>query len=712
MTVHVHILGGCTAEPLAHYLKALAILRLVAEQRDATARAFWSGGVFKLSTTLSRSELTEFIANAYVPTPILAPWNGGSGFYPKDNRDGIDAIRGSTSPRFQHYREAIRRATGIVGARTKRPEDEEKNSLQAACARDQEDAAYAWLSAAVALDRDGNGRYPALLGTGGNDGRLDFTNNFMQRLAELIDVTSGLARPDALGLLELALFGGAKEGLVDRAIGQFLPGGAGGANGSAGFDAAARINPWDFVLMLEGAVVLRVASLRRLDGSDLAQAAAPFALRSTTEGYGSAAPTDAANKRGEQWFPSWAKAATYAEVRLLFGEAKLASGRGTAESALDAVKAVARLGAARGVTSFGRFSFIERNGQANLAVPLGTVPVIECQSVRLLDEVDGWLKALRAASSRDHAPESFGRDLRSVEGAAFACADTNAGAAAWQRLVMALGQAEQGMVHRPKATQAAHLRPLPTLSSRWLAVIDDGSAEARVAVGIASGYAPSGGNGKFASIRMHAAPLAPPSRRTFATTSDSLSNDPDVVWTGRDLVDDLAACVLRRAVGAKKAAYSIFPLDGFVPVGLPDVAAFLEGQLDEPRVALLARGLMAVDFQDAPRRKAAWAPVPGALAPFAVFRGVYAPFAIEGAAGNDPSAVRQLLSGRLDEAFRTASRRLVAMDRRPKLRVLAGNELTARRLAAALAIPISRSDFGRLQALVTHPFVDSKETSI
>jgi CRISPR-associated protein Csx17 len=711
MTIHVHTLGGCTSEPLAHYLKALAVLRLVAEQQDGAARGFWIGGVFKLATTLDRQALAEFMANTYVPTPILAPWNGGSGFYPNDNREGVDAIRASSSPRFHAYRKAIRCAKNMVGERTKSPKDEDKSALLAACARSQQDDAYAWLSAAVALDRDGNGRYPALLGTGGNDGRLDFTNNFMQRLTELIDVKEGTARPEALGLLDLALFGGVRAGLVDRAIGQFLPGGAGGANGSAGFDAAARMNPWDFVLMLEGAIVLRVASLRRLDGSDLAQAAAPFALRSTTEGYGSAAPTDASNKRGEQWFPLWGKAATYAEIKLLFGDAKLASGRASAESALDAVRAVARLGAARGVTSFRRFSFIERNGQANLAVPLGEIPVVACQSVRLLDELDGWLGSFRAASRRDHIPDSFLGDLRSIEGAAFACADANAPAGAWQRLVVALGQAEQGMVRRPKATHAAHLRPLPGLSPRWLELVDDGSPEARVAIAIASGHAPAGGKSDLGPIRVNAVPLAAPARRGFATTSDSLANDPNVVWTGRDLVDDLAACALRRAAGAKKAGYHIFPLDGFVTAALTDVAAFLTGHLDEPRIALLARGLMSIEFQNAPHRQIERAPVPGALATFAVFRCIYPPFKIDGAAANDSTALRQLLSGRLDDAFRTASRRLVAMGLRPKLRVAVGDELSSRRIAAALAIPISRFDFGRIQSLVTRPFTASKETS-
>ncbi len=76
-------LEGCTPEPLMAYLKALGVLRLVSEQRDPDARGHWDGGVFKLNTALDRDELVKFFRDDYKPTPILAPWNGGSGFYIK-----------------------------------------------------------------------------------------------------------------------------------------------------------------------------------------------------------------------------------------------------------------------------------------------------------------------------------------------------------------------------------------------------------------------------------------------------------------------------------------------------------------------------------------------------------------------------------------------------------------------------------------------------
>ena len=58
--IHVHQLDGCAPAPLAHYLKALGILRLVAEQADSDARGWWDGDRFRLATKLTREEIETF----------------------------------------------------------------------------------------------------------------------------------------------------------------------------------------------------------------------------------------------------------------------------------------------------------------------------------------------------------------------------------------------------------------------------------------------------------------------------------------------------------------------------------------------------------------------------------------------------------------------------------------------------------------------------
>jgi CRISPR-associated protein Csx17 len=62
-------------------LKALGILRLVSQQQDPTASGFWNQDVFHLDSALDSATLTDFFLKRYEPTPIVAPWNGGSGFY-------------------------------------------------------------------------------------------------------------------------------------------------------------------------------------------------------------------------------------------------------------------------------------------------------------------------------------------------------------------------------------------------------------------------------------------------------------------------------------------------------------------------------------------------------------------------------------------------------------------------------------------------------
>jgi CRISPR-associated protein Csx17 len=57
--VVTHKLTGCLPTPLASYLKALGIFRLVSEQADRTAQGWWLGDVFHLRTKLSQDSLRK-----------------------------------------------------------------------------------------------------------------------------------------------------------------------------------------------------------------------------------------------------------------------------------------------------------------------------------------------------------------------------------------------------------------------------------------------------------------------------------------------------------------------------------------------------------------------------------------------------------------------------------------------------------------------------
>src|ERR1017187_8455206 len=105
--MHTIELDGCTTQPLGSYLKALGVLRLISEQADGATRGWWERGHFCITSKLDKPDLAGFFLDEYKPTPILAPWNGGSGFYEKDRKVGIEAIANSTSGRFADYRAAI-----------------------------------------------------------------------------------------------------------------------------------------------------------------------------------------------------------------------------------------------------------------------------------------------------------------------------------------------------------------------------------------------------------------------------------------------------------------------------------------------------------------------------------------------------------------------------------------------------------------------------
>ena len=219
------ILNGCAPIPLAHYLKALGILRLVSEQLDATSTGAWRYDRLELRSSVVADDLVEFFNRSYRPTPVLAPWNGGSGFFPKDNDEALAAIEKNEVARLAPYR------VGIAAARRElqrlelkaKPDGDTKALLLQSCRNAFPEDALGWLDAVLVLGQDG-AKFPPLLGTGGNDGRLEFTNNFMQRITEVMDPATEKPTAESERWLRAALFGSPAPGLATKApIGQFSP---------------------------------------------------------------------------------------------------------------------------------------------------------------------------------------------------------------------------------------------------------------------------------------------------------------------------------------------------------------------------------------------------------------------------------------------------------------------------------------------------------
>ncbi|MBQ4325585.1 MAG: type I-U CRISPR-associated protein Csx17, partial [Mailhella sp.] len=407
-----HILHGCQSKPLASYLKALGILRLVSEQSDSTARGSWQHGVFCLSCRMDREVLLDFFLEGYQPSPLVSPWNGGSGFYPGDNKAGIEAVSASDDVRLSVYREAIacifnwpefRELEALPTSKRKAYGEQIKKGKERIlqrCRSTLPDECLPWLDAAYAL-REDKAFFPPLLGTGGNEGRLEFSNNFMQRVCELFHKTPADLQE---AWLKASLFDVPVSSLPVIKVGQFDPGNAGGINQSMAFkNEDVQSNPWDFIFMLEGTLLFASALVRR-SPNDMAQAAAPFSVSSLSAGFASSHLQD--KGRGEVWMPLWSHPATVRELRRLLGEGRASLGREKVREDLDFARAAALLGVDRGIDGFERFSLLERRGQSYVALPSGTVSVGWRQPVALLDSVGEYLK-LRPLVKEDRLPASF-----------------------------------------------------------------------------------------------------------------------------------------------------------------------------------------------------------------------------------------------------------------------------------------------------------------
>src|SRR5690606_24025355 len=104
------LLEGCTATPLANYLKALGVLRLLSTHYPET-RGSWRGDRFVLLTPLTREGIERFFLHEYAPTPLVAPWGARSGFYrgssEKTARDALAQIEASSCERLATFKSMI-----------------------------------------------------------------------------------------------------------------------------------------------------------------------------------------------------------------------------------------------------------------------------------------------------------------------------------------------------------------------------------------------------------------------------------------------------------------------------------------------------------------------------------------------------------------------------------------------------------------------------
>ena len=723
--IHVHQLDGCAPTPLAHYLKALGVLRLVSEQADSAARGWWEGDRFRLATKLGREELEGFFLKDYEPTPIFNPWGARSGFHAgpseKSARESLTQIECSSNPRLELFRTTIKTVRSVITNTTPegKPSDKEKDRLILALRSNTRGASSLWLDTVIALIGAGDDlslAQPPIFGTGGSEGSGGYPSAYMAAIVESV------VKANWNHAISCALFGGTVPKCHwDQSMGQFAPGSVS--------------TPWDMLLAFEGACVLRSSvGGRQATGSQRCQRwmSSPFYVAPRSSGYASGSRLDEKflNKgreypgRGEQWLPMWAKPSRYFEVQQIFLQGRAATKAGRATDGWTMARAVAGFGVSRGIPEFIRYGYQQRNNQAtHFAIPLGRfcAPDEELAASTkrsCLDDLDGWLRTLHSKvhpaddQKTKRVPTRLTTAYHRLMNALFSVVNEKVTVQQYQDVLLCLGDLETTM--RQGTGFAA--QPVPPLRPEWVSVSDDGTPEFRLALAFALQYYAYrvGGRQVQDPVRRHwlplerkypQLPLDPERKLRFATTGTGattrLDVQPEVVMHGRRGLDDAIAVVERRLVEAsqREGRHLLLKAAPRAAASIADLAALLSGHVDPDRALALARALMALDRRawaeqyipiESPQTTNwpddAWLAIRLCTLPWPLK--TRSGFEID--IGTDPAMVRRLAAGDAAAAVAIALRRLGAAGVRCTVRTGTASPGTARLWVAALAFPITQ----------------------
>ncbi len=715
-------LPGCKSEPLAHYLKALGILRLVVEQGlDPNAKGHWQGNCFVLTTSITEEQLLDFFLYSYAPTPIISPWNGGSGFYEQagNKRKILNTITSSTHVRFADYKQSIETGDLVIRSLKITKEQAQKDKAKKRRLVEQlrenlSDLALAWLDTAACLT-GGELKHAPLLGTGGNDGNLEFSKVFMEQLQAILNCASGEPTPIAINLLQAALFNGVISDLkFSGASGQFNPLGGGGCNAAPGFEGASRTNPWDYILMLEGSLLF-VAGVTRKHENQQGNFVYPFTVRPARSGYGSASDLDA--DRGELWIPIWRKPAALPELKMLFSEGRVkvqqksgsSQSSRTAKDAVDFALALSQQGTRRGVDEFVRYGFQERNGQSYLAVPLGRFqPKINPQA-NLLGEIDRFRDNLKRVAQGKNCPNSIQRVHRQLDKSIIEFAGTSGKLI---DVLIALGSAEQALGKSRSSLwdekfSRWSIKPLSLLSSQWVNECNDDSVEFRLALSLASsqmrrrlGYVREG---KWSPEWL---PIGQDDR---VTTWQQGSLPQNLLrWLQRESIEEDKQ---EKNEGTQQQSRSSRFNDVYY-ASLADIMQWISGGVDEEKLESIARGLVLTTITGAHRgqikssdaARADVIPIVYGVLKLVHHRDIEQGIQLK----KEPAILPLLVAGDSSRATQQAIRRL-RISGLPPLITNSIDDPQIARIAAALAFPISNYSIDRLVQKFCRPLQKNLE---
>ena len=714
-------LPGCRSTPLLSYLQGLGVLRILHEQQDSGLVSHWEGSTLRIDSNLTRETITTFFLEHYQPMPIVSPWNNRCATALRSTRRtgvgarGIAAIETSQHPRFAPLQTTIEKARQLLklGNRSGwvdnkgKIESKTKKVFLTACRAVFPDEALDWLDAAVVLSED-KPQYPILLGTGGNLGSGDISLNFLDMLADLLLNPKRTRRSGEL--LTHALFEEGHPRLEGKPVGQFAPGAAGTMNSWALDGKQQVVNPWSLVLAMEGASLFASGIARRFNGSR-GLATTPFTVFNNPAGYLAA---EGEKVKGEFWAPLWQHRLTVPELRRIFAEGRISWSGRHAANGLDAAKALSSLGVDRGLGSFERYVIAERFGQSPLAVPVGSFVVARqpADRVSLLGETDRWVDRIR----RQTLPAAAASTLRRIDAAQIRIAQRHTEPEPLQAFLAELAALEWIISRNPDLRTKVG-SPIPPLDrDRWVRALEDDTPEWRLAVAVATQRDRLAGTiseleQRRGTVSVFLRPVQLGKNPKYLQWATRNTADP----SPSSVVDRLAAALVTRSLACRDrkpneeitvvGSGSLVAFDQAASVGMADLAAFLNRQVDDQRLGQLISVAALLDGYPSVRHTTLDGPsdistAKAILGPFYHRWPVKIP--TDDSVDDSEELQRRLVpslswpqklqAGRVEEVMREAIMRLAAAGFNPGVRPEFIYVSWPRRLLASLFIPVYTTD--------------------
>ncbi|ACV68907.1 type I-G CRISPR-associated protein Cas8g1/Csx17 [Desulfohalobium retbaense] len=564
---------------------------------------------------------------------------------------------------------------------TKDIREQTKKIILPLCRSRLPDACLEWLDALCAIHADGEISYHQVLGSGGNDARLDFGNNFMKKISALL---LGSDQSASRKFLSASLWGTSVEGLPKTKIGQFDPGRAGGYNQGMGIEAKDfTASPWDFILTIEGTLLLASSVGKRQGVSTGSTLTSPFTVRFSPVGFTSNVYTEPEGPETEIWMPLWNQPARYGEIKQLFSEGRCSIGKRQAKSGLEFSRAVGTLGVDRGITAFERYGFLKRRGENKVALPAGKIAVRFKPSLELVNELDPLLSKLdQFLRAFKKPPTSFLQARQKIDQNIFNCT-LQPDPVQFLKIVRSLGQMEKRIALRDRDKDPKLPQPLFGLSPQWIIKSDDGSPETRIAAALASIHS----TGKVGPIRSNMAGVRAQAPWHWE------DRDSQQHWFGSDLTEKLGNVLTYRLMDAERKSVSNIPFMGNLELSPYDVMPFLHQETKDDLLEDLLWGFTLINWRKSGiqsiRNKWEKPTQQTVLSrTWCLLKLLHHPNKIKGHSFKREKSISHLLQAhRVDEACNKATQRLRISNLHP-FPIYFEEELEPQRLLASLMLPV------------------------